>query len=108
MIYNHIIWSGPYPFYVNWIYKVSLKFDKNSDKDRTDFETNINFEDNLDKMLHHTNGPNDHVKNVYRHVEEGKQPLYPGCAKFSRLSFIVRLYSLKCSQGISESGFGDC
>lgn len=106
VIYNHLICSGPSTLYANWVYEVSLRSDRDSE-DLIDCETNINFGDTLDEMLHRTNGPNDDVKNVFRHVQEGKQPLYPGCAKFSRLSFIVRLYSLKCAHGISESGFGD-
>lgn len=107
LIYDHLICNGPSPLYVNWIYEVSLESYKNSHEDRMDYETFINFGDNLEEMLHHTNGPNGDVKNVNRHVEEGKLPLYPGCANFSRLSFIVRLYSLKCTHGISESGFGE-
>ncbi|XP_074359763.1 uncharacterized protein LOC141699855 [Apium graveolens] len=69
-----------------------------------DWENNLHFGDNLDEMLDRTNGPTVDSKRFY---EEGKQPLYPGCKKFSRLSFIVRLYSLKCVHGITESGFGD-
>ena len=41
----------------------------------------------------------------YRHVEDGKQPLYPGSKKFTRLGFIVKLYQLKCIHGFSESSF---
>lgn len=35
-------------------------------------ETNIDFRDNLDGMLHHINGD---VKNVNHHIEVGKQPV---------------------------------
>lgn len=76
-----------------------------------DFEDTINFGDNLVEMLNRTNGTNrqnDDGKKTYGHLEEGKQPLYPGCTKYSCLSFIViGLYSLKSIHGISESGFGD-
>ncbi|KAK1393865.1 hypothetical protein POM88_012921 [Heracleum sosnowskyi] len=78
-----------------------------------DCEAGIGFGDTLGGMLHHThrmqNGETEHpnVRNAKanrfnRHIEDGKQPLYPGCLKFSRLSFILRLYSLKCVHGITE------
>ncbi|XP_074363733.1 uncharacterized protein LOC141704386 [Apium graveolens] len=112
LIYDHLICHGPCPLYANWICEVSSK-DHRIDIERAEnmgFEDSFTFGDNLDEMFHRTNdttGPNDDAKKFYGHLEEGKQPLYPGCKKFSRLSFIIRLYSLKCIHGISESGFGD-
>ncbi|KAL6547302.1 hypothetical protein OROMI_023023 [Orobanche minor] len=50
---------------------------------------------------------NAEAMKFYRHVREGKQPLYPGCTKFSRLSFMIKLYHLKCIHGITESAFGE-
>ena len=117
LIYDHLIFNGPCPLYVKWICEVSHpkedKINHGSSAEFMDCEDTINFGDNLDDMLHRANGANGcngangDAKNFYRHLEEGKQPLYPGCTKFSRLSFIIRLYSLKCVHGISESGFGD-
>ncbi|XP_074325524.1 uncharacterized protein LOC141663604 [Apium graveolens] len=112
LIYDHLICHGPCPLYANWICEVSSK-DHRIDIERAEnmgFEDSFTFGDNLDEMFHRTNdttGPNDDAKKFYGHLEEGKQPLYPGCKKISRLSFIIRLYSLKCIHGISESGFGD-
>ncbi|XP_074322756.1 uncharacterized protein LOC141659726 [Apium graveolens] len=112
LIYDHLICHGPCPLYANWICEVSSK-DHRIDIERAEnmgFEDSFTFGDNLDEIFHRTNdttGPNDDAKKFYGHLEEGKQPLYPGCKKFSRLSFIIRLYSLKCIHGISESGFGD-
>ena len=50
---------------------------------------------------------NAEARKFYRHVREGKQPLYPGCTKFFRLSFLIKLYHLICAHGISESAFGE-
>ena len=73
------------------------------------------FEDNLGEMLNCTGKmfrdlENDYeglinveARKFYRHVREEKQPLYPGCTKFSRLSFMIRLYHLKCAHGLIES-----
>ena len=43
-----------------------------------------------------TNGLNEEARKFYKWVEDGKQELYPRCAKFSKLSFIIRLYLFKC------------
>ncbi|XP_074379270.1 uncharacterized protein LOC141720620 [Apium graveolens] len=112
LIYDHLICHGPCPLYANWICEVLSK-DHRIDIERAEnmgFQDSFTFGDNLDEMFHRTNDttrPNDDAKKFYGHLEEEKQPLYPGCKKFSRLSFIIMLYSLKCIHGISESGFGD-
>ena len=117
IIYDHLICNGPSPLYVKWICEVSHPNFGRSDED-IDCDAG-DFGDNLGEMLHRTRGnmqncedensdaPNADAKRFYRLVEDGKQPLYPGCSKFSRLSFIIRLYSLKCVHGITESAVGD-
>ena len=109
VVYNHLICKGPSPLHIQFICEISAASERGA-----------SFGDNLQDMFNCTgkgfdneedgnvnSGPNDEVKKFYRHVEEGKQPLYPGCTKFSRLSFIIRLYHLKCIHGITESAFGD-
>ncbi|KAK6780061.1 hypothetical protein RDI58_022245 [Solanum bulbocastanum] len=44
-------------------------------------------------------GPNEDAKKFYNLVEEASQALYPGCTGFSKLSFTLRLYFLKCLHG---------
>ena len=41
----------------------------------------------------------------FRLLNDANQPLYPGCEKFSKLSFIVRLYHLKVDSGWSNKSF---
>jgi len=50
-------------------------------------------------------GPNEDAKKFYNLIEESKQELYPGCETFSKLSFIIRLYLLKCLYGWSNTSF---
>lgn len=50
-------------------------------------------------------GPNEDAKKFYNLIEESKQELYPGCKTFSKLSFIIRLYLLKCLYGWSNTSF---
>ena len=98
------IWScdlpWPSPLYSDWIVEVAHIPIPNYDDDLELGNSNSNFEDNLEEMFNKVNGPNADAKQFYAHVEEGKQPLYPGSKKFFRLSFIIRLYSLKCINGI--------
>ncbi|XP_058774236.1 uncharacterized protein LOC131648500 [Vicia villosa] len=50
-------------------------------------------------------GLNEDAKKFYNLVEEAKQDLYPGCKNFSKLSFTIRLYLLKCLYGWSNVSF---
>ncbi|XP_063936159.1 uncharacterized protein LOC135147220 [Daucus carota subsp. sativus] len=104
---SHLICSGPSMSFVKWIYDVTSLVDKTDNKD---FEPNTGFGDNLDEMLNVTHDnmePNANARKFYRLVDDGKQPLYPGCKNFSRLSFLVRLYHWKCLNGVTESAFGE-
>jgi hypothetical protein len=42
------------------------------------------------------------AKEFYELTREGEQPLYEGCTKYSRLSFLVKLYHIKCLCGLSD------
>ena len=111
VIYDHLIYNGPSPLYVKWICEVSnqcLGSDENMESDG-----GIDLGDNIADMLHRTHNyedksklPNEEAQRFYRLVEDGKQPLYQGCKNFTRLSFLIRLYSLKCVHGMTESAFG--
>lgn len=118
VIYDHLIYNGPSPLHMKWIFDVS-RSDVGMDDEHMDWEGGIDFGDNLREMLHLTqinrqnieegqpSRPSVNAENLHRCFEDGRQPLYPGCKKFSRLSFIISLYSLKCQHGITESAFGD-
>lgn len=46
--------------------------------------------------------PNIDAKKFYKLVEKADKPLYPGCEKFSNLSFVVKLMHIKCINGWSN------
>ncbi|XP_056689684.1 uncharacterized protein [Spinacia oleracea] len=48
---------------------------------------------------------NDEEKTFFELIDDAKQPLYPGCEEFSKLSFIVEMYHLKCLYEVSNVGF---
>ena len=118
VVQDHLICQGPYPEFVNWIYEISTsKFKKISDTsdDMECDQGGFGLGDDFDEMIRNsykndidTSGKNQMNKdaiNFYRLVEEGKQPLYPGSKTFTRLSFVVKLYMLKCTCGFTESAF---
>jgi len=49
--------------------------------------------------------PNIEAKRFYNLLKDANQKLYPDCEKFSKLSFIVRLFQLKCLYGWSITSF---
>ena len=38
-------------------------------------------------------------------LKNAQRELYPGCQNFSRLSFIVKLFQIKCVDGITNKAF---
>ena len=40
-------------------------------------------------------------------LEDAEKPLYPGCAKFTKLSALVKLYNVKARYGWSDKSFSD-
>ena len=117
VVYDHLICSGPSSIHVKWICDISSSKNRSRNESMGN-ETGMDFGDNLGAMFRGTGMkfdnvgesedlPNGEAKRFYGHVKEGKQPLYPGCTNFSRLSFMIRLYYLKCVHGISESAFSD-
>jgi len=51
--------------------------------------------------------PNNKARKLYNVINDANQELYPGCESFSTLSFIIRLYLLKCFHGWGNSSFTD-
>ncbi|KAK2637432.1 hypothetical protein Ddye_032224 [Dipteronia dyeriana] len=45
---------------------------------------------------------NDDTETFYNLLKDAEQELYPGCKKFIKLSFNVRLFHIKCLYGLSD------
>ncbi|WVZ52394.1 hypothetical protein U9M48_003458 [Paspalum notatum var. saurae] len=50
--------------------------------------------------------PNERAKKFFNLLKEAEKELYPGCKEATKISFIVRLFQLKCIYGLSNSGLG--
>ncbi|TXG71913.1 hypothetical protein EZV62_000492 [Acer yangbiense] len=53
----------------------------------------------------HGEGPNDETTKFLKFLQDAESPLYPGCEKFTQLSFIVRLLHLKVLSGWTNKSF---
>ncbi|XP_016471415.2 uncharacterized protein LOC107793551 [Nicotiana tabacum] len=47
--------------------------------------------------------PNAEAKSFYRLLKDAEQKLYPDCEKFSKLSFVMRLFQMKCLHSWSNT-----
>ena len=48
------------------------------------------------KPTNSSSGPSREAKAFLKLIEDARQSLYPGCKEFIKLSFIVKMYHLKC------------
>ena len=113
IVYDHLICYGFVEGYRRWINHGESIIPVNVDS-LMDSEGDYN--DDIDGLLRDTfrdvaqvqgenEGPNEYAKMFYNLVDEASQELYPGCKRFSRLSFTIRLYLLKCLHGWSNASF---
>ncbi|XP_029145781.2 uncharacterized protein [Arachis hypogaea] len=47
-------------------------------------------------------GPSHAARDFNDLLSDGEQELYPGCSKYSKLSFLVKIYHIKCMCGVSD------
>ncbi|XP_069149593.1 uncharacterized protein [Solanum lycopersicum] len=110
VVYDHLIFYGFVKGYTRWInhgewdIKLNVEDDMDCSRDDIDGLLNDQFRD-VAQAKGAYNGPNEDAKKYYNLVEEASQELYPGCTGFSKLSFTLRLYLLKCLHGWSNESF---
>ncbi|XP_074359031.1 uncharacterized protein LOC141698259 [Apium graveolens] len=117
-IHEHLVCNGPCPHSLEWIYEVSTLRKENiiGDIDEMDTDIGMGLGDEFEAMMQNVygtgndtsehgvrKGMNADTRKFYRLVNEGRKPLYPESKNFTRLSFIVRLYQLKCIHVFSEA-----
>ncbi|KAL3834134.1 hypothetical protein ACJIZ3_008870 [Penstemon smallii] len=49
--------------------------------------------------------PSEETKRFCKLLDDSRKPLYPGCKKFSKLSFLVQLLNIKCLGNMSDKTF---
>ncbi|KAK9209724.1 hypothetical protein WN944_002092 [Citrus x changshan-huyou] len=89
-IYGHMICFGVGTDYLSnkWIYHGELKKGKQLGPN--------------DMMGECNKVPNHDAQTFYKLLEDAEQELYPGCKRFTKFSFIVRLFHIKCLNRLSD------
>ena len=108
VVYDHLICHGLVKgYYTRWInheeWDIKLNVDDDMDYSCDDIDGLLNdqFRD-VAQAGGVYDGPNEDAKKFYSLLEEANQELYSGCIGFSKLSFTLRLYLLKCFHGSSN------
>ncbi|KAL4374177.1 hypothetical protein AHAS_Ahas05G0155700 [Arachis hypogaea] len=110
VVFDHLVADGFVKGYRTWInhgeWTIPMVVDDDTDDEgaRDDIEGLLNdaFGDHAEGV---TVGPNKEAKKFYNLIDGASQELYPGCKKFSTLSFTICLYLLKCLHGWSNASF---
>ncbi|XP_021724321.1 uncharacterized protein LOC110691691 [Chenopodium quinoa] len=113
-VFNHLIANGIKPGTEGWhCYEKGLSSTSNTERDVEDMHDDIErliydvHRDVAERYEGVGDEPNDEAKKFYKLVEDGKQELYPGCKKNSKLSFLIRFYLLKCTHGLTNIEISD-
>ncbi|KAG5573003.1 hypothetical protein H5410_062769 [Solanum commersonii] len=64
----------------------------------------INGEDTVNED--HNGRHNEEYAKFYELIKDGKQPLYEGCTKYYKLSFLIKLYNVKCLCQMTDKAMG--
>ncbi|XP_045802538.1 uncharacterized protein LOC123896162 [Trifolium pratense] len=115
VVYDHLRSKGFVKGYTEWIYHGDDKILMDLDGDTNDETSSDSSSDDIDGLLFETfkdvaeggvhEGLNEDARKFYKLVDDSNQELYPGCEKFSSLSFTIRMYLLKCLHGWSNASF---
>ncbi|XP_042063803.1 uncharacterized protein LOC121807603 [Salvia splendens] len=120
--FEHLTVDGFIPGYTQWIAHGELPSSRSS---RCDNQHNTLGDDDMQGLVHDAFGvPNEdgytkeHIKSqidaesangqaneFYKLIDGLQQPLFEGCDKFSKLSFIIRLLHLKCIGSLNNKVF---
>ncbi|CAI8606852.1 unnamed protein product [Vicia faba] len=107
-MFDHLSWS-PFPQgYTMWIHH-GESFNMINDAfgvygnhaNEIPSASNLEIEEE-DYVMPSSTQERNEAKEYYELAREGEQPLYEGCRQYSRLSFLVKLYHIKCLCGLSE------
>ncbi|XP_062075803.1 uncharacterized protein LOC133779922 [Humulus lupulus] len=63
-------------------------------------------DDENDNLQGEGDEPNARAKEFYDLMKEAEKELYPGCTSFTKLSFVIQLFHIKCISGWSDQSFG--
>jgi hypothetical protein len=104
---DHLIIHGIDKSYKVWVHhgeKLASNIDDTNEVDFDEFMDAPHVAQMVDDMRDElTDNPGDFESLV----ADAEQPLYPDCAKFTKLSILVRLFNLKAKYGLSDVFFSE-
>uniref|UniRef100_A0A803LSU4 Uncharacterized protein n=1 Tax=Chenopodium quinoa TaxID=63459 RepID=A0A803LSU4_CHEQI len=112
VVRDHLICNGFVPR-TDKLSELGINFEREQTVlDNEEGSTPNDFNDDIVELLHDARdafrkGPNDEAKKFFKLVEEGREELFPGCKNHSKLSFMIRLFILKCDHKLTNVAFGD-
>ena len=119
-MYDHLLNNGIARNYVRWLMNEEYEF---YEPTRNSGTNEYDMHDEIEEMLNDAFGmsmpneesersphvheefesiPNENANNLLR---EAEHELYPGCKKFTKLSFIIRLFHMNCLNGWRNKSF---
>ncbi|CAI8587048.1 unnamed protein product [Vicia faba] len=110
-MFDHLSWSQFPQGYTMWIHHGVFYPIQNMINDAFGVDRNhankIPYASNLeidqeDYAMPSATQERNEAKEYYELAREGEQPLYEWCRRYPRLSFLVKLYHIKCLCGLSE------
>ncbi|XP_021738192.1 uncharacterized protein LOC110704683 [Chenopodium quinoa] len=112
VVIDHLICNGFVP-QTDKLLELGINIEREQTILDNDEGSNPNdFNDDIVGLLHDAHdafrkGPNDEAKKFLKLVEERQEELYLGCKNHSKLSFMIRLFILKCDHKLTNVAFGD-
>ncbi|XP_075499222.1 uncharacterized protein LOC142537603 [Primulina tabacum] len=106
----HLYCNGMDLTYHTWIWhgEISTKGNSMNDDDRVGQDEHKSFsEEHLDMVHCVYESYAENPSQFNKLLEDADKPLYPGCAKFTKLSAVVKLFNLKAKYSWSDKSFAD-
>ncbi|XP_031102022.1 uncharacterized protein LOC116005929 [Ipomoea triloba] len=107
-IYDHLICDGINLSYTKWIWHGGGGEITSTSNTYVENEANEDdeSEDRLDEMFRDVGEEfTDRSNELDELLSDSKQPLWPGCSKYTRLSAVLKLFNLKAGNGWSDKSF---
>ncbi|XP_039135734.1 uncharacterized protein LOC120273157 [Dioscorea cayenensis subsp. rotundata] len=121
-VYEHLIINGILQLYKNW-YEHGEQPSSSSNPNiahHDDLSSHVNVHEMLQDTFGISNvdmgdetsptsspgGPNNEASQFFKLLKDANKELYPGCSKFTKLTFIVRLYHIKNQSGKDPEAIG--
>ncbi|CAN1180949.1 hypothetical protein LINPERHAP2_LOCUS35056 [Linum perenne] len=104
-VIDHLIFSGFVRNYTHWVLHGESSFHAPPSMDceeqhyegaYSDMQDMLNDFVTSNESLSSTEDPNSEALQFFKLVEANQTELYPGCTSHSKLSFIIRLFHIKC------------